>query len=227
MNNFKFVCCDTDSITFCKPDGAPFSDEEQKTLFSSINSVFPAHINWEQEGPYDKIIILKAKNYILYEKGKIKTKGSALKSSRAEIAFREMQQEIIASIIHDKKDYTEIYNKHVKAIFSITKENIKRYCSKRTYTSKIDDSERTNETKVKDAIAGTNYKEGDKFFVIFKSDGSLVLMENFIGEYDAIKLLEKLYKSTAIFDSVLPTEELFINYKLKKNKKLLDALLIS
>jgi len=36
-------------------------------------------------------------------------------------------------------------------------------------------------------------------------------------------MLEKLYKTSEIFDTVLP-EGIFINYKLKRNKKALEEL---
>jgi len=42
------------------------------------------------------------------------------------------------------------------------------------------------------------------------------LMENYNFDYDKSKMYEKVFKTLNIFENVLP-EDLFINYKLKKN----------
>jgi DNA polymerase elongation subunit (family B) len=221
MYNFTFVCCDTDSCTFCKPDQTPFSEEEQERLLNEINDLFPEKIAWEPEGPYDKIIIFKAKNYVLYEKGKIKLKGSALKSSKLEPALKDLQQEIIEAIIYERNNFLEIYHKYIKEAMNI--KDIRRWCGKKTVTDKIETSERANETKVKDALVGSNYREGDKIYTFYLPDGSLCLAENFTGVYDKLKMCERVYKSIQVFDSVIDIDSM-INYKLKKNQKALDEL---
>ena len=226
MNNFQLVNFDTDSITICKPCGEPFSEEEQDKLINALNAEFPKQIKWEPDVYFPKLVVLRAKNYIMQdEKGKVKIKGSALKSSKAEIACKEFQKAIIQTILDEKFDYVNIYNKYIKEACNVTQENIKRWVSKRTFTKKLDTSERANETKQKDALAGSNYKEGDKFYLIFREDGTLVLAENFDGSYDKLKMCEKIYKSAQVFSSVIPVDELFINYKLKKNQKALEALI--
>jgi hypothetical protein len=152
-------------------------------------------------------------------KNKLKTKGSALKDAKKEIALKTMQSEMIWSIIKNEPqdNLVNIYHRYVKIIRDgIKKENIKDWCSKKTLTEKIWSSERTNESKVKDAIQGTEYKESDKIWTYFKTDGSLGLMENYNYDYDHSKMYEKVFKSINIFENVLP-EDLFINYKLKKN----------
>lgn len=221
--NYPIVNADTDSISYTKHDMSFYTEQERKADLAQLNSLFPEKIKFEDDGFYLSVIVLKAKNYVLWDGKKIKTKGSALKSSKMEQALKELQQSIISSIIHDKKDYQSIYNSYVLEALNV--KDMKRWASKKTYTAKIDSSERANETKIKDAMEGSDYKEGDKFFVFFRSDESLCLLENFNGDYHKDKMLEKVYKSVQIFDSVLPTDELFINYKLKRSKKLLDSLL--
>ena len=159
----------------------------------------------------------------MYDGQKIKTKGSALKDSKKELAVKDLQKDIISSIIYDKSDMTEIYNKYIKEASNI--QDIKRWCSKKTITQKIFSSERSNETKILDAISGTDYKEADKIWLFFKPDDTLCLAENFTGEYDKSRMYEKLYKGVQIFDSVLPTKELFLNYSLKRNQKKLEEML--
>jgi tetrahydrodipicolinate N-succinyltransferase len=155
----------------------------------------------------------------MWDGKKLKTKGSALKDAKKEEALKTMQQEIIWAIIAEQPNgqLVEIYNKLIRKVRDgITKDEIKKWCSKKTLTEKIWSSERTNETKVKDAVAGTEYKESDKIWTYFKTDGSLGLMENYNFDYDKSKMYEKVFKTLNIFENVLP-EDLFINYKLKKN----------
>jgi len=214
---FTIVNCDTDSISYSAHEGFAWSEETRKSLIADLNSLYPARIRFEDDGFYETVIVFKAKNYAMYDGKKLKTKGSALKDAKKELALKEMQLEIIWSIIRNESSVTDIYNKYIKKVRDgISKDEIKLWCSKKTLTEKIWSSERTNESKVKDAIEGTEYKESDKIWTYFKEDGSLGLMENYTYDYDKPKMYEKIYKSVNIFENVLP-EDLFINYKLKKN----------
>ena len=222
-HDFILVNADTDSISFSKKDGSKFSDAEQDYLLDELNSIFPKKIRFESEGVFSKVIVLAAKNYILYDGKKTKIKGSALKDSKKEIAIREFTSKIIESLLHDRNDFNEIYNEYIKEIYNI--KEIKRWSSKKTITEKVLTSERTNETKIFDAIAGTDYKSGDKCYMFFKTDCSLCLAENFTGDYNPSKLLEKLYKSTKVFAPVLNVADLFINYALKRNRDNLNNII--
>lgn len=223
MHNFLIANADTDSISFCKSDYSPFSENEQMELINEINNLLPEKIKFSHDGYFNSFIVLKAKNYILYDGEKIKIKGSALKSSKTEIAFKEFLEEIISAIVYDKNNYIDIYNKYVREIMEI--KDIKRWSSKKTITEKTQSSERTNESKVRDALVGSEYVQSDKIWVFFKSDDSLCLSENFNGDYNKEKLLKKLHSTSKIFANVLPTNDLFINYSLKKKKTLLEELL--
>lgn len=225
MYNFKLVNCDTDSIMVCKPNGAEFSLEERERLLFELNEQFPSGIRWEPDGPdgknevYPKVLILKAKNYALWDGKKLKIKGSALRSGTKEPALRDLLNEVLNALILDTGDPKVIYEKYVQEALKVT--DIKRWCGKKTITEKTLNSERLNETKVKDAIAGSEYVEGDKIYTFFKQDGTLELMENFNGDYSVDRLLKKIYNTIETFETVLPVKEIFLNYSLKKNKKLL------
>lgn len=222
MFDFVLTSCDTDSITICKKDGAPYSQSEINDLTNKLNSLFDENIKWDFEFYIPKFIVLKAKNYIIYDGKKIKLKGSSLKDSKKEAAIREMSSEIIDSLVFNKDAYQNVYLKYIKEAMNI--KDIKRWSSKKSLSDKVFTSERANETKIKDAVEGTDYREGDKVWLYFKSDDSLGLAEKFDGDYNKDKMLEKLYKATEAFDSVLP-EGLFKNYKLKKNKQELEIIL--
>lgn len=221
MYNFQLVNCDTDSIMVCKPDGIKYSIVEQETLLKELNSLFPEQIRWELEDTFKKVIILKAKNYILQsEDGKITYKGSALKDQKKPIALKEFLHEIIDTILIEKYDYVTIYNKYVKEILNMT--DIKRWASKRTITEKVLEGTRTNETKVMDAINNTEYTEGDKIWLYFNNIDELVLVENYNNDHNVIKLLKSLHNTAKTFDNIIP-KGTFKNYSLK-NKQIQEEL---
>lgn len=221
-HDFKLVNLDTDSIMFSKQDESPFSKEEIVDLIDEINSELPEMINFADDGYFQKVIIFKAKNYILWDGKKIKVKGSALKSATLEIGFREFIDEIVQAMLNDNTNYLDIYHKYVTKVMNITtKEEMKKFSSKKGLSNTTFSSERTNETKILEAIQGTEYVVGDKVWLFFTSDDNLCLAENFVGDYNKAKLLEKLYKVTARFETVIDTS-IFLNYKLKKNKELLN-----
>lgn len=221
QNNHKLVNCDTDSITICKPNCEPFSQKELQDILKGINDLYPEGLLWEDDGYYETFIVLKAKNYIMYDGKKLSVKGSGLKSSKNEPAIKEFHMEIVNAMIKGETNYTEIYNKYVKEIRNL--KDIKRWCSKKTLTQKVFESPRQNEAKIRDAIVNSEYVEGDKIYVFFKQDDTLCLAENFDGDYNEDRLFNRLYSASKLFSNVITIEDYFVNYKLKKNKtKLLE-----
>jgi len=215
-HNFQIVNADTDSISFSKADGTLFSLEERKLLVTEINSISPEFMKWADDGYYNKVIILKAKNYILQkEDGKVTYKGSSLKDQKKETALKEFLYEIIDAILKEKYNYEEIYVKYIKEALYV--KDIKRWSSKKTISEKTYSSERTNETKVKDAIAGTEYKEGDRIWVYFDVNQNLKLVENYNNDHDIPTLLKKLFTASKTFDNIIP-KGTFTNYSLKNKK---------
>lgn len=218
--------CDTDSIMVSRADGSVFSLEEQKMLVDELNSLFEEGISWEEDGAFDKVVYLKAKNYILYDGDKIKIRGSSLKDSKKEEAIRNFINEIIDMMIFDRINYTDVYNKYILEALNITnQEQIKKWSSKKTLTNKVYTSERANETKLLDAIKGTDYREADKVWTFFKNDDSQCLAEKFDGDYSQKRLLQKLFKASKVFETVLPVKSLFLDYSLKRNQKFLTSLI--
>lgn len=220
-HNFTLSTCDTDSITICKPDGSDFSKDEISSLTEELNSMYPELISWDLEPKIDKMLVIKTKNYVLCEEGKIKHKGSSLRDPKLEPALREFLGRIVDAILNENTNFSDIYNEYVKEAMNV--KDIKRWSSRKTISSKTLESERTNESKIRDAIEDTEYVEGDRIFVFFNSDESLSLVEKFNGDYHKDKLLKKLFETGKRFSTVLNTKELFKNYALKKNKKELES----
>lgn len=221
MHDFILAACDTDAFTVCKKDQSEFSKEELEKLTEELNSFFDNGITWDFEFCIPRFIVLKAKNYIMYDGESIKLKGSSLKSSTMEPKLKEFNSEIINAMVFDLGGYVEIYNKYINEVLNL--QDIKPWASKKTISSKTLENDRTNEVKIRTAFKGTEYVEGDRIYLYYKEDGSLCLAENFKQDHDKKKLLEKLYKCTKRFETVLDVKTLFPNYALVKSyKKLLE-----
>lgn len=213
MNNFQISNCDTDSISFCKDDRSFISSEERQRLIKEINDLSPEFMQWADDGYYKKVVILKAKNYVLEtEEGKTTFKGSAFKDQKKEPALRQFMKDIISEILNETYNYSKVYNSYVKEICNLR--DISKWCSKKTLTLNVLQGTRTNETKVMDAIEDSEYVEGDKMYVFYLPDKSLCLLENFKGEYDRAKLLKRLHDTVKIFKNIIDIN-MFSNYSLK------------
>jgi len=223
----KIVNADTDSISFAKSNEGEFSEAECDELLADLNAQYPEKIKFEDDGLFKRVCVLKAKNYILYDGKKIKIKGSALKATTKSPALKEFINKIIEYMIHtpgmQQEDILGIYTSYVKEISNI--QEIKRWAARKTISDKVLNSERTNESKLRDAIEGTEIVEGDRCYVYYTPENELKLVQDFDGNYNKDRLYQNLYDTAWVFESVLDCEMLFTNYKLKKNKKLLEEIL--
>lgn len=221
MNNNILTGFDTDSIMICKPDQSVWSDEERRAFLQALNAQFPSTITFADDGYYPKALVLKAKNYVLFDGKKIKYKGSALKSSTLETAYKDFIKDIVESIIYERNDYTAVYMKYVNEIMSITTaEQMKRYSSKKTLSDTTFESKRANETKIVEAIKDSEYRKYDRVWLFYKNDDTLCLAERFDGDYNKERLLKKLFNASRRFAKVIDVSGM-INYSLKKNYKIL------
>jgi DNA polymerase, archaea type len=219
---YTLVNVDTDSISYTsgtKPDKLEFKKEIEE-----VNSLYPDLIKWEDDGIYDKIIVVKAKNYILKQEDKIKLKGSSLIDQKKEPALRELLSEVINIILKDS--YTEdelisIYNKYCREAFNIQK--IERWASKKTITKSVLNPERKNEQKVYDAIIGKNYQEGDKVWLYTTEDDRLELIENFKNNADKWHYVKRVYNTLSILSNIINID-MFPKYYNKKSRQLLENL---
>ncbi len=202
-HNFRIANLDTDSISFAKPDGAPFSDDEQTALLADLNSNFPEKIKWEHDGIYSRVCILKAKNYILLQDGKLSKKGSALKSSKIEPRLKDFMGELITVLMADRTEglslTTEIlavFHAYVREVYNL--KNIAGWASKKTITDAVLNPERTTERKILDSMKGAVPQMGDKIYVYFgeepgkkmvkrvKTDRATKIKTEYLVEVDCI-----------------------------------------
>lgn len=234
------VCnADTDSISFIPTNGITMGD-----CLQELNSLTHEKIVWDDDGIYDAVIVVKAKNYLLKRGDKITIKGSALKASMKETALRDFLADGLNLLV--EKDFEELeamymdYVDHIKYLKDITP-----WAFKKTVTESVLTQSTKAQEKVFAAIQGVHYQEGDKFRMFFKSDDELCLVDKFDGTYCADRLYEKLFKTLSIFEPILQVEygndekvvkktgkiklvpkwkRVYPNFSLKGNKRLLETL---
>jgi hypothetical protein len=247
LHNFLLGPCDTDSISYYKPDGSEFTTEEQQSLLDEINTLMPDMVRFEHDGYYECVLVLKAKNYCLQKKGEltIKKKGASITDKKREPALLEMLDKLIRCLMLNEGDVHDIYLTYIKEAYQI--KDIARWASKKSVTSKVLNGTRTNETKVLDAIGDSEVQEGDKIWVysaiegmkqdsakgelIFSKKGVPKMVENCVlkqtsqwsGDEDKLHYVERVYKTLCILENVIDIPS-FTKYHLKKNLPMLEVL---
>lgn len=204
--DFILSNCDTDSISFCKKDMTPFTEKERDDILNEINSLMPELVKYADDGYYETLVVLKAKNYIMYDGKKIKLKGSAIKDQKKELALREMVSRMVESILGlNDQSLPSIYHEYIRE--AMNPSDIKRWSSKRTVTKPILECKgyteediinkkvRRNETVVWDAVKGIrDLQEGNKVYLypcVFESKTEVTQLKN--G-----KIKEKIINSTGL-----------------------------
>lgn len=221
----KFIVTsgDTDSICFGKKDGSPITEKEQNEIIEEINSIYPSLIKWAHDGYFPNLLILKAKNYAMWDGKKIKIKGSSLKDQKKEKALQDLMFEVVNSLLGlNNESPLDIYNKYVYMANNVT--DITAWASKKTITDKLLTSERKNESSIRDAFGDTIVQEGDKIFVYKTNDNVLKLTKNFSSDHSVTHLLKRIYATISIFENVVNMDQ-FLNYSLKRNQEELQELL--
>jgi len=216
---YAIVNVDTDSFSYTT--GKKLSPEEFTTEIDDLNTNFPDMIRWENDGQYDKALIVKAKNYVLVDPKRIVIKGNSLKAPMKEPALREFMGEVIEKLLMNRKDELyDLYNNYANTIYNFNSgSDVSDWCSKKTITKAVLNPERTNEARIKEAAqrSGRLLQEGDKIYVYFRQEDQLSLRENFDGVICKKKLYGKLFNTLKTFENVLDVG-VFPNYALKRNE---------
>ena len=221
-HNFKLCNVDTDSILFCKQDQSPFSEEEQQQLLNEINGLMDQGIRFEHDGYFDKVIIFKAKNYILRGKGKTKQKGSSIKAPCLELRLKVFIDSTIELMLSEEKDYKDLillnYNNIANEIIQPTID-INQWSFRKSLTEKSLDPETLNTIAKKIQYALEEdmdeiYELGDRVFLYFNTEEKLVLSKHYKNDHNQLRLLKKLFMTSQRFKDLLG-KEFFPKYHLK------------
>ena len=195
-HNFAITGCDTDSIAFKKKDESFITPEERSKLIDEINEIMHKGLTYEDDGYYDVFMVLKAKNYCLLEEGKdkIKKKGSSITDSKKEPVLQQMLDQCIEELMRGDRDLVKITQSYIDLTKNIT--DITDWCVKKTISKKMRTSERKNETKVMDALAGKTVRDGDKLFFFNDIDGEIQEVKK--GELVFTKMKKKEYEALGL-----------------------------
>ena len=225
-NQFQVVNGDTDSISFIVPHG---QSDYLKGLLRDLNSTMREGIRFEDDGFFPKFVILKTKNYImLTPDGKIKIKGSALKSSKIERGVKSFYDRSIRALLSLSDEQLPTLYRDVclglPTIISMVDWSSKKSISTKTVNpaSKIRKDGTYPANKIMDALKGTHWQLGDKFDFYTTNMGTLKLLSKYDPsnpDHDLKKLHSKIYKAAAVFDNVSPELARRTNYGLTTKAK--------
>ena len=242
---YEWKLIDTDSkgmgyvITNLDTDGIGFHDplnRDTKTTLDAINRLYPTGIQFESDGYFERFVVIRAKNYFMYDptdkKGKFfKTKGGSLIAPNKEKALSEFLSNCLKFMATNPVDTIKPYiiSEYKNVVNEIMAEtiDINRWVTRKTLTKTLMNGERSNETKVMEALSNTDeYDEGDKFYVYFTRDNVVRLKEDYASDHNRSKLLEKLFKTVLVFETLFPDIKTHcINYSLKTKQPALMELL--
>lgn len=225
--DFDLVNCDTDSIMICKKDQSFWTPEERKNFLEAMNKEFPELIVWEDDGYYDRVVVVKPKNYVLLEEGKdkVKIKGSSFKDAKKEPAMKEMLKEIVTGLVYEK-DWYEIYDKYLREIADI--KDISPWCTKLSITETLLEGDTTDKQRKLEAIKDMDVQIGDKVYLYkykdgvrpklvkgekqyYKKTGELMtednvvygVRENFDGRYHIDHYIKRAYATLKILSNII------------------------
>ncbi len=174
---YTLVNVDTDSFSIS--NGIKSSKEEFDKELIKLNSLYPSLIKWENDGLYDKVIVIRAKNYVLVKDGKVKLKGSAITDQKKEPALTEMLERMINALLaNEKESLPTIYQSYIREALNI--QFINRWVTKKTVTKSVLNPSRLTEQKILNAINETienklveGIQEGDKVWLYNSVSGMI------------------------------------------------------
>lgn len=248
---FDLVNVDTDSFSITQ--NKVVTKEDFKTFLKALNEQFPDLIRWEDDGIYTKVIVIRAKNYVLLKDGKTKLKGSAITDQKKEPALKEMLERMIQVMLDDEKAALPmIYREYIREALNI--KFVNRWATKKTVTKAVLSPARLTEQKILNAINECIEKkiiegiqEGDKIWLynsingtiqdtrkgepVFYKDGRPKLIPNYIlkdvrlwnRDEDRLHYVERVFDTVQILSNVLDMNN-FVDYTLKKNSEQLKEL---
>jgi DNA polymerase elongation subunit (family B) len=100
----KIIEVDTDGIYFVPPENVKSSRDEER-LIHQLGEILPKGIELELDGRYPAMFSYKVKNYaLLDEHGRLRIKGSGLRSRGLELFQREWLEEMLLLLLKGEKE---------------------------------------------------------------------------------------------------------------------------
>lgn len=175
---YTLVNVDTDSFSYT--NGVAPTKEDFKKEIGELNKLYPDLIRWEDDGVWEKIIVVKAKNYVLVKDGKTKYKGSSLTDQKKEPRLLQYLEDMIGVLLSDDENQKDAL---IKTYDTVCREvaydfKVNDWVTKKTVTKSILEPKRANEQKPMAAIQEAidrkvipGIQEGDKVWLYLAIDG--------------------------------------------------------
>jgi DNA polymerase, archaea type len=122
-NDAKIIEVDTDGIYFAPPDSVTTEVDAQR-LIADLAAILPKGIELELDGRYPAMFSYKTKNYaLLDDQGRLRIKGSGLRSRGLEPFQREWLEEMLLLLLKGKQeDIPKLYERYLDNIEQHRKE---------------------------------------------------------------------------------------------------------
>jgi len=191
-HNWDLVNIDTDSLSFVKKDNSAWTKEEYDMIYDEINKIM--YSAWEDDGQFERFVVVKAKNYAMLSDGKFKIKGSAFIDAKKEPIMRQMLERGLKALTYENEDVFDVYLEHLKLASNIT--DISPWVVKKSITETLLEANDTTKRKVLNAIGDKPIQVGDKVFLFNDIDGEIQKVEK--GEKKFTKMKKKEYEELGL-----------------------------
>jgi len=198
QNNAKVIEVDTDGIYFVPPESIQ-SEADEERLIAALAATLPTGIDLELDGRYSAMFSYKMKNYaLLDEQGRLRIKGSGLRSRGLELFQREWLEQMLLLLLQDEREkiralygrFAEDIERHRRNIFWLAKTETLQD-SLETYQIKIKTKKRNPAAPYELALkAQRPYRPGDQIsYYVTGTKAKIKVNENckLIAHWDAQK----------------------------------------
>ena len=198
QNNAKVIEVDTDGIYFVPPESIR-SEADEERLIAALAATLPTGIDLELDGRYSAMFSYKMKNYaLLDEEGRLRIKGSGLRSRGLELFQREWLEQMLLLLLQDEREkiralygrFSEDIERHRRNIFWLAKTETLQD-SLETYQIKIKTKKRNPAAPYELALkAQRPYRPGDQIsYYVTGTKAKIKVNENckLVAHWDAQK----------------------------------------
>jgi DNA polymerase elongation subunit (family B) len=194
----RVVEVDTDGVMFVPPDQVQDQEAEEEFV-EMVGSVLPEGIVLAHDGRFEAILSLRMKNYVLlgYD-GKMKMKGSSLKSRATEKFCKEFLRDAITMCFADNlSGVVDLYHGLLADIY-----HNRLPVDAITRRERITEKTHTSSAKARLSTAAPDAAVGEFIFVYEKADGRIGLVEEYANDPNTLYYMRKLHSFFARLSSL-------------------------